>query len=376
MLFRIVRQGEETMLQPQNYHTWIFDCDGVLLDSNRCKANAFYKAALPYGTEIANQIATYHKDNGGISRFKKFRYVFENLLGRTDYEAEYERMVQDFSRAAREELQNCKPVAGVEDFLKSAPAGTRLFVISGAEEEELKWSLEIHGLAKYFHGIFGSPRSKTEILNTLAESRQLVGPTVYFGDSRYDFLSASQAGCDFLFVNGFTDFANWQTFVQENNIPTARDFTELLQKNKTPALERLALAFTPPPLRSLVSKHWNFLFYSLIGVSGASLDYILFVVLHSLGGMDKYFANALSVTAGISNNFVLNAFLNFKQSDRLLQRFAYFYATGIAGLVLSNGILFLGVDKLEFNAPAVKFFSIFFVVLLQYNLNKKLAFKK
>ncbi len=216
------------MFHAAKYQTWIFDCDGVLLDSNPCKANAFYQAALPYGKEIAAEIATYHKNNGGISRFKKFRYVFENLLGRTHYEPDYERMVQDFSRASREELRNCKPVDGVEAFLQSAPAGTRLFVISGAEEEELRWSLEIHGLAKYFEGIFGSPRSKGEILNTLSESQQLLRPAVYFGDSRYDFLSATEAHCDFLFLNGFTDFAGWQSFVQENNIPTARDFTALL----------------------------------------------------------------------------------------------------------------------------------------------------
>ncbi len=147
-------------------------------------------------------------------------------------------------------------------------------------------------------------------------------------------------------------------------------------QRKTSTPERLALALTPPPLRGFVSKHWNFLFYSLIGVSGASLDYILFVALHSLGGTDKYLANAISVTVGITNNFVLNAFLNFQQNNRLLQRFAYFYATGIAGLLLSNLILFVGIDKLLFNAPATKFFSIFFIVLLQYNLNKRLAFKK
>jgi putative flippase GtrA len=141
------------------------------------------------------------------------------------------------------------------------------------------------------------------------------------------------------------------------------------------SFERIVLSLTPPPLRSLVSKHWNFLFYSLIGVSGASLDYILFVGLHSAVGLNIYLANTLSVTAGISNNFFLNAFLNFKSSDKLFRRFAFFYATGIAGLLLSNALLHVGVERLHLNAPLVKFVSIFFVVLLQYNLNKSLAFK-
>jgi putative flippase GtrA len=141
-------------------------------------------------------------------------------------------------------------------------------------------------------------------------------------------------------------------------------------------IEHLALAYTPAPFRGLVAKHWNFLFYSLIGASGAALDYILFVGMVSWGGTDKYIANAISVTAGISNNFVLNAFFNFNSRDKLLRRFGYFYATGIAGLLLSNLLLHIGVDRLDWNVPAVKFFSIFFVVLLQFNLNKTFAFRR
>jgi hypothetical protein len=35
-------------------------------------------------------------------------------------------------------------------------------------------------------------------------------------------------------------------------------------------LQHFALAICPKPFRALLSKHWNFRFYSLIGVSGAS----------------------------------------------------------------------------------------------------------
>ncbi len=208
------------------YKTWIFDCDGVLLDSNGAKANAFYTAALPYGKDVAEKIRAYHMNNGGISRFKKFRYVFETLLGRTHYEPDYERMVADFSHASRKELERCSPVTGVSDFLKNVPEEVRLFVISGAEEEELRWCLQVHGLAHHFQGIFGSPRSKPEVLQALKVSNQLLEPAVYFGDSRYDYESATGAGCDFVFVYGFTDFAGWRDFTRDKLITVVKNFAD------------------------------------------------------------------------------------------------------------------------------------------------------
>ena len=50
--------------------TSFFDCDGVILNSNKVKTNAFYKIALEYGDESAKKLVNYHIKNGGISRYK------------------------------------------------------------------------------------------------------------------------------------------------------------------------------------------------------------------------------------------------------------------------------------------------------------------
>jgi len=42
------------------YKTLVFDCDGVILDSNRVKTDAFHKAALFYGGEVADIFVQYH----------------------------------------------------------------------------------------------------------------------------------------------------------------------------------------------------------------------------------------------------------------------------------------------------------------------------
>ena len=50
----------------------VFDCDGVVLNSNKLKTQAFYNAALPYGEKAAIALVSYHIKNGGISRNHKF----------------------------------------------------------------------------------------------------------------------------------------------------------------------------------------------------------------------------------------------------------------------------------------------------------------
>ena len=48
------------------YKTWIFDCDGVLLDSNQVKTQAMWETAKPFGESEASRLVAYHKANGGV----------------------------------------------------------------------------------------------------------------------------------------------------------------------------------------------------------------------------------------------------------------------------------------------------------------------
>ena len=63
------------------YGTFVFDCDGVLLDSNRIKTEAFYEAALSYGEDAACELVRHHREHGGVSRQLKFAYFLERIVG-------------------------------------------------------------------------------------------------------------------------------------------------------------------------------------------------------------------------------------------------------------------------------------------------------
>ena len=62
-----------------DYKSLIFDCDGVVLNSNKIKTEAFRKIFQPFGLDLANEMVRYHVNHGGISRYKKIDYFLENL---------------------------------------------------------------------------------------------------------------------------------------------------------------------------------------------------------------------------------------------------------------------------------------------------------
>ncbi|MFD3498458.1 GtrA family protein [Streptomyces sp. NPDC058676] len=114
--------------------------------------------------------------------------------------------------------------------------------------------------------------------------------------------------------------------------------------------------------------------YTLIGGSGVALDFVVFLLLHNLTGMDEQLANALSTTLGIANNFVLNALFTFERRDRILLRFLRFYAVGLTGIALTNLLFLVFTDGLGIDANLVKAGSLPLVLALQFVLNRKWSF--
>ena len=107
-----------------------------------------------------------------------------------------------------------------------------------------------------------------------------------------------------------------------------------------------------------------------------AIDLILFLILFNYLGVDKNIATIVSTTAGICNNFILNALLNFKVRNKLLVRFVSFYLVGLVGIFVTILIFKLFVDLWHLDTNIIKIASLFVVVLLQYNLNKRISFRE
>ena len=57
----------------------IFDFDGVIIESADIKTEAF-RALFENYPEHVEAIAGFHIENGGMSRFDKFRHIYKNII--------------------------------------------------------------------------------------------------------------------------------------------------------------------------------------------------------------------------------------------------------------------------------------------------------
>lgn len=127
-------------------------------------------------------------------------------------------------------------------------------------------------------------------------------------------------------------------------------------------------------LHALWSRHRTFLLYAAIGCSGVLLDLVLFLLLYNALGVHEIAATAISTTAGITNNFLLNSFVNFRKRDDMLRRFLRFYAVGVLGIGLTAALLAVFSTGLGVDPNVVKVVSLPVVLVLQFTLNKRWSF--
>lgn len=207
----------------------VFDCDGVILDSNKVKSNAF-GAALPNEDEsLVRHFVEYHKENGGISRYVKFEHFFKELKGQVSYEQDYRKALQRYAAICRKNLLVCDEVPGVRKLLcKFQDLGVPCFVVSGGDEKEVREILTARELSGYFSDILGSPLRKEDNLNKLDKSQFLTGKGIYFGDAKSDFLAATKYSLDFVFVRGYTEWRDGVSFSNKHGCEMINDFTTLL----------------------------------------------------------------------------------------------------------------------------------------------------
>ena len=121
-------------------------------------------------------------------------------------------------------------------------------------------------------------------------------------------------------------------------------------------------------IQDMINKHNTFMKYAIIGCSGAFLDFIIFTILIKYVCLNYLIANIISIGVGITNNFFLNSFFNFKITDNMLTRFISFFSIGMLGLFISEGLLYMFIEKLGLNNILSKLVSIFIITMIQYAL--------
>jgi phosphoglycolate phosphatase-like HAD superfamily hydrolase len=215
------------MTDTGKYRTWMFDCDGIIFDSNDIKTRAFYEVALPYGRTKADAIVRYHKRFGGESRYKKLRYFFEHILKMERFDVELENALKLFGRTVRKKMAKCPETKGLRLFLKKLPRSCYRIVVSGSAQDELRDIFAKRGLDGYFDAVYGSPDTKESILVRELKKGKVSLPAVFVGDTKYDHQCARAIGSDFIFMSRYTEFEGWRRYCKAEKISAITDLRSL-----------------------------------------------------------------------------------------------------------------------------------------------------
>ena len=168
-----------------------FDFDGVILDSINCKTQAFEAMYTKYGKEIANQVKRYHLENGGVSRFEKFKYWHKQHLGVEITNEELNALSEEFSNLVVDQVIKSDEIKGSMDFIKSNYQEFRFWIITGTPTIEMKRIADRIEITPYFIGIHGSPEKKKHWVDHLLKTHQLhPNETLFLGDATTDFEAA------------------------------------------------------------------------------------------------------------------------------------------------------------------------------------------
>lgn len=169
----------------------IFDFDGVILDSMPIRTEGFKKIFENYDNKKVEELISFHLINGGLSRFVKIKYFFEELLETSISEEEINFFADKYSKIMKENLINEKYlIRETVDFIKNNN-NIKMFIASGSEEKELRLINESLQLSKYFLGIFGSPKNKIDIVKSIIQDNKLnKNETILIGDSINDYDAA------------------------------------------------------------------------------------------------------------------------------------------------------------------------------------------
>ena len=202
------------------YKTLVFDCDGVVLNSNQLKIQAYYDVAIKSGANKtqAQALVDYHVKLGGISRYPKFEYFLHEIMQQAVTEQAMQALLDSFTKEVKRLLTDCE-IAPDLMRVREANPHAKWMIISGGDQAELRDIFQQRGIDKLFDaGIFGSPDNKDVILARELDAVNIVEPALFIGDSRYDHQASTNAGLDFVFLSAWTDVEGWQDYCANHQI--------------------------------------------------------------------------------------------------------------------------------------------------------------
>lgn len=179
-------------IEVDKYKAFFFDFDGVIVDSLDIKTKAFGELFSKYGKAISKKVMEYHRNNGGVSRYEKFKYYYKNLLRKEINQRIIRQLDKDYSKLVVKNVIVAPYIKGVLFFIRRLNKARKdCFIISGTPQKEIRYILKQKKIDGLFVEAVGSPANKTNNLKSiLRKYRVNPGEAIFFGDAKSDYEAA------------------------------------------------------------------------------------------------------------------------------------------------------------------------------------------
>ena len=182
----------------------VFDFDGVLVDSNRVKRNAYFDifASLKAPGSALEAVVEANREG---DRYQVIDQILRRLIATRILVPEHaidtliQKYAEDYNSICEEYAATCSEMPGVSACLPELATKFPLYVNSATLESSLRRIVHRRGWCTYFRDVLGRPWTKIEILMHIMEQEKTCNLEVVFvGDEERDFAAAEEVGCWFV----------------------------------------------------------------------------------------------------------------------------------------------------------------------------------
>lgn len=199
----------------------VFDCDGVILDSNNSKIEALQKTLSYLGcpNKFINWACEKFRGNFGLPRAAHFE-IFSQYKCPTGFRLDQSLLqlfLDHYGLKVQEIYSSCPFIEETISFISKKDI-QNIYVVSASDQIELRNILPNRLAGIETEKIYGGPIKKSKNLQNLVDIEGLEN-IVFYGDSVQDAKAAIQAGVTFIGLYEYSaDADSLKYFCKQNNL--------------------------------------------------------------------------------------------------------------------------------------------------------------
>jgi phosphoglycolate phosphatase-like HAD superfamily hydrolase len=212
-------------------HLHIFDCDGVILNSNSLKLSALRSCleSIDSPMSFIEWAIEEFRTNFGRTRISHFDIFLRNAET-FDYSVTKKVMSEamlHYSHNVVQLYKDCEVIEETKRYIQNLPSNCLIFVVSASDESELRSLLPNKCSKLYSKNIYGGPLSKVENIKTILNITKS-NKVFFYGDAVQDAKAAMSTGIHFFGLKKYSaDQKSLKDFCSLNDLDLYEDCSKV-----------------------------------------------------------------------------------------------------------------------------------------------------